>query len=267
MPLTDFQKSVLRIIKPFRSELSYVGGGAALNKSWARISDDMDVFEDHRQRLPRNVDQELVALRDRGYTIELTTEDEWMVEAIVRKYGFETRIQWMDDAETSRRFFPAIDDDELGFRLHQADAAVNKVLCAARRTTAARDAVDLVSIVQEYAPLGPLVWAVAGKDDALTPPKTIQSIRNNTFGYADEEIRAVRIEGENATRDIVRAVLEPALQRASVYCLDEAPQDRLGELFIDADEKPIEADGDALEGGTATSIKIKDFGVTPTLIT
>ena len=267
MPLTDFQKSVLAVIRPFRNESNYVGGGAALNQSWARISDDMDVFDDHRQRLPGNVDQELEALRGEGYAIELTTEDEWIVEAIVRKYGFETRIQWMDESETSRRFFPTVDDEELGFRLHQADAAVNKVLCAARRKTAARDAVDLVTIVQEYAPIGPLVWAAAGKDDALTPPQTLQSIRNNVFGYADEEIRAVRIEGKDVTRDIVRAVLEPALQRASDYCLDDAPQDRLGQLFVDAGEMPVEANDDALANGTAIAIEIKNFGVTPILVT
>ena len=61
-----------------------------------------------------------------------------------------------------RRFFPAQNDPEFGFRLHEADLAVNKVLCAARRNSAARDAVDLVNIVDRYAPLGPLVWAVSG---------------------------------------------------------------------------------------------------------
>jgi len=40
-----------------------------------------------------------------------------MVEAIVRQYGFETKIQWMDEAETSRRFLSRNMRRELGFRL------------------------------------------------------------------------------------------------------------------------------------------------------
>lgn len=265
MPLTDFQKSVLNVIRPFRTEANYVGGGAALNRNWARISDDMDIFHDRRESLPDKVAMELECLRDAGFAIELTVEDAGTVEAIIKKYGFETLVQWMDDEETSQRFFPAVDDDEFGFRLHQADGAVNKVLCAARRNTAARDAVDLVTISENYAPLGPLIWAVSGKDENMAPPTTIQNIRRNIFGYADEEIRAVRMEGENATRDIIRAALEPALERASRYCSDEAPVERLGELFVDAGDTPMEADDDALASGRARALSIQNFGIVPTI--
>ena len=67
---------------------------------------------------------------------------------VLRKGREETLVQWFDDEETCRRFFPAEDDPEFGFRLHETDLAVNKILCAASRKTAARDAVDLVNIVE-----------------------------------------------------------------------------------------------------------------------
>ncbi len=265
MPLTDLQLSVLKILKPFRTEKTFIGGGAALNQKWARVSDDLDIFDDRRRVLPKKVEPELEKLKEAGFSIEIVNKDEWMVEAILRKYGFETKIQWMDEPETSKRFFPAVLDEEFGYRLHQADAAVNKVLCASRRNSAARDAVDLVNIVRNYAPLGPMVWALAAKDVAATPPQIVRDIRKNVFGYADDEIRAVRIEHEQATRDDVRAVLDPALDRAAAYCEDRAPAELLGRLFVNSEETPVEADADALERGEAVARQIKDFGVLPTI--
>lgn len=266
MPLSEFQKSVVRVLSPFRSKTNFVGGGAVLNKNWARISDDLDIFDDRRSGLPDSVTDELSALKDADFGIEITTEDEWMIEAIIRKYGFETKIQWMDEPETSKRFFSAIIDDELGFRLHQADVAVNKVLCAVRRNQAARDAVDLVSIVQNYAPLGPLIWAVSSKDSNLTPPRVLQGIRKNIFGYADEEIRAIRVKGEAFTRNDIRRVLEPALDRGEEYCSDVALESELGALFVDSGEKPVEANEKQLISGEVVAVALKDFAVTPKIM-
>jgi hypothetical protein len=201
VPLTKIQRLVVPILRPFRSAQDYVGGGTALNQRWQRLSDDMDIFRDSPNRFPNSIEPELQALRDNGFAVEITTHNDWMVEAILRQYGFETRVQWLNDPETCRRFFPAIIDDELGFRLHQADVAVNKLLCASRRRSAARDAVDLVNIVRHFCPLGPLVWAATGKSPGLSPAQIIRSTREIAFGYADAEIRAVRMEGGRSSRE------------------------------------------------------------------
>ena len=116
-----------------------------------------------------------------------------MVEVILRRFGEETKIQWLDEPETCRRFFPCVEDDELGFRLHQADAAVNKVLCASRRNQAARDAVDLYLIEERYAPIGALVWAITSKDATRAPPEILRNLRTNLFGYSEREIETVRM--------------------------------------------------------------------------
>ena len=42
MPLTPLQRLVVGTLRPFRSSNSYVGGGAALNQRWPRLSDDME---------------------------------------------------------------------------------------------------------------------------------------------------------------------------------------------------------------------------------
>ena len=51
MPLTSLQRLVVETLRPFRSSHSYVGGGAALNQRWPRLSDDMDIFVDQRKQL------------------------------------------------------------------------------------------------------------------------------------------------------------------------------------------------------------------------
>lgn len=267
MPLTEFQRVVVGVLRPFRSADNYLAGGAALNRQWPRLSDDMDIFLDRRGRLPGGVDAELEALRGAGYSVEITTRDEWTVEAIVRRFGFETRVQWMDDPETCRRFFPAIEDDELGFRLHQADVAVNKVLCASRRAEP-RDAVDLVNIVRLYAPLGPLAWAAAGKDPTVNPLRILAGIRATAFGLSDEQVRTVRMEdGSALSRDLVREALGPALDDAYAYCEELAPVDRDGHLFVDTDDIPIAATEEGLSSGAARELSLRDFTAIPTLDT
>lgn len=265
MPLTPIQRLVVRVLRPFRTEQNYVAGGAALNQRWPRLSDDMDIFRDVHDQLPNAVEPELEALREAGYSVEVTTSDDWMVEAIVRRFGLETQVQWQSDSETCRRFFPAVADEEFGFRLHQADNAVNKVLCASSREEP-RDAVDLLNIVQRYAMLGPLVWAAAAKNDTVSPLQIVSDIRARAFGFSEEEVRTVRMEdGSEASRTEVRSVLEPALAAAINFCEDLAPIEFAGHLFVDVNEAPIEASGREIADGTASPMPLKSFSPLPTV--
>jgi hypothetical protein len=261
MPLTDIQRRVVRVLNEFRARHDYVGGGAALNQKWPRLSDDLDIFHDRRNALPQSARPELEALKATGFSIEIMVETDSTVEAIARLYGFETRIQWLDDEETSRRFFPAIADEELGFRLHQADLAVNKVLCASRRRTAARDAVDVAAIVERYAPLGPLVWAACAKEPNVNPSQMVTRIRDISFGYSEEEISTVRMEdGHPADRAAMRHTLDAALDQARTYCEETAPIDLAGHLFVDGADIPINANEQDIENGRARALEIRLFG-------
>jgi hypothetical protein len=263
MPLTSMQRRVIAVLRPFRSAHDYVAGGAALNQRWMRLSDDMDIFLDRRDRLPAGVECEVQALREAGFAVEITTRDAWMVEAIVREFGFATQVQWLDDPETSRRFLPALEDAELGFKLNQADLAVNKVLCAARRNEV-RDAVDLLSIARHYCALGALAWAAAGKERDGNPLRLIPDIRSRAFGFADEEVRAVHMEASHAvSRAEMREGLGQALDEAYAYCEERAPADYAGHLFVDSEGRPIDADAAALAAGAAFPLPLKDFAALP----
>ena len=147
-----------------------------------------------------------------------------------------------------------------GFALHKSDNAVNKTLCASRRNRAARDAVDLVILAEGYCPLGPLVWAAAGKDTSQNPLQIIRGIRKNAFGYSDEEIQSVRMDkGAVMTRDQVRKVLGPALDRAAEYCEGVAPIDFQGHLFVDKTLIPGEATEVDLQEKRYEALPLKDF--------
>ncbi len=262
--MTNIQKLVIDVLRPFRGPDNYVGGGAALNLNWIRLSDDMDIFRDSPSRLPAAVAPETEALIAAGFAVRIINNDEWMVEAIVRKYDFETKVQWLCDADFRRRFFPAEEDGTLGFRLHPADNAVNKLWCAARRDRAPRDAIDLVEITRRYCALGPLVFALHGKDASLTPPKIITDLRRIAFGYSDEELTTVRMEGDAAIgRDEVRAILRPAFDRAEAYCDDVAPDEFLGHLMVTEADTPVEADAEMLDSVEARAIPIQEFTPLP----
>ena len=93
--------------------------------------------------------------------------------------------------------------------------------------------------------------------------RLIQDIRDIAFGYANEEIVAVRMEDEaQMTRDELRGVLATALDDAFSYCDVAAPIEFIGHLLVDPDETPIEADAEAIRKGEATAMPIQDFGIT-----
>ena len=73
----------------------------------------MDIFGDNQTSLPAGTLPEREALEAAGFTIDVTLETEITVEVIVKQYGEQTMIQWMQDDEFSKRFFPAIYDNEL----------------------------------------------------------------------------------------------------------------------------------------------------------
>jgi hypothetical protein len=79
-------------------------------------------------------------------------------------------------------------------------SAVNKVLAASGRSEA-RDIADLVAIGRNYCPLGPLIFAAAGKPPNFSPRRTIDEIRRHALSIPVEEFAAQR-----PARRLVRGV-------------------------------------------------------------
>jgi hypothetical protein len=233
MALTQLQSDILRRLAKNRSETSYLAGGVILNKDWQRRSDDIDIFHDSDEEVTGAAMTDLAVLESAGYRVHRDFIIYGSVEATVSDQTSSTIIQWF--AETKRRFFPLVKDEEWGARLHQADLAVNKVLAASGRSKA-RDIADLVAIGHNYCPLGPLVLAAAGKPPNFSPRRTIDEIRRHILSIPAEEFTAVKGLPADWSAQFIRDEALRLIELADKYVMG-ASHDLLGIL---TDSVPIE---------------------------
>ena len=236
MALTQLQKDILRHLAKNRSESSYLAGGLMLNKNWARRSDDIDIFHDSDEEVTEAAKADLSTLESAGYKTHKDFMIYGCVDATVSDGKSSTIIQWF--ADTKRRFFPLVKDEEWGARLHQADLAVNKVLAASARSKA-RDIADLVAIGRDYSPLGPLVLAAAGKPPNFSPRRTIDEIRRHALSIPAEEFAAVKGLPTDWTAEFIRDEALHLLESADKYIMS-APYDLLGVLAVNKNGVPVE---------------------------
>jgi hypothetical protein len=242
MALTQLQSNILRCLAKNRSETSYLAGGLMLNKNWQRRSDDIDIFHDSDEEVTDAANVDLAVLQAAGYKTNIDFIIYGAVDATVSDGSSSTIIQWF--AETKRRFFPLVRDEEWGARLHQADLAVNKVLAASGRSKA-RDVADLVAIGRNYCPLGPLVLAAAGKPPNFSPRRTIDEIRRHALSIPAEEYAAIKGLPADWSADFVRDEALRLIDLADSYVMSASPN-LLGILALNKDEVPIEVQDEKL---------------------
>jgi hypothetical protein len=236
MALTQLQSGILRRLARNRSETSYLAGGTILNKDWLRRSDDIDIFHDSDEDVTGAANTDIAVLEAAGYKVHRDFMVYGSVDATVSDATSSTIIQWF--AETKRRFFPLVRDDEWGARLHQADLAVNKVLAASGRSKA-RDIADLVAIGHNYCPLGPLVLAAAGKPPNFSPRRTLDEIRRHALSIPAEEFAAVKGLPAEWSTGFIRDEALRLLELADTYIMSASP-DLVGVLAVNNDAVPIE---------------------------
>ena len=236
MALTQLQSDILRCLAKNRSETSYLAGGLMLNKNWKRRSDDIDIFHDSDEEVTGAANADLALLDAAGFKTHKDFIIYGCVDATVSNGDSSTIIQWF--AETKRRFFPLVRDEEWGARLHQADLAVNKVLAASGRSKA-RDIADLIAIGRDYCPLGPLVLAAAGKPPNFSPKRTVDEIRRHILSIPAEEFAAVKGLPVDWTAEFIREQALQLIEQAEKYIM-AAPPDLLGILTVDKQSLPIE---------------------------
>jgi hypothetical protein len=128
VPLTDFQKVVARLLAKNRSSDSYLAGGAAIHfaPQSTRYSNDLDYFHDSEARVASAFASDRQLLLEAGCTVNVEMSQPGYVRAIVSGVDDATKIEWAHDS--AWRFMPTVIDDELGYRLHTIDLAINKVL-------------------------------------------------------------------------------------------------------------------------------------------
>lgn len=232
MPLSRLQASILKLIAPQRSPHSYVAGGVPINLEGPRFSADIDIFHDSAESVADAAHADMEFLRAHGMAVDVFRQIAGMTSANISLGGDVTKVEWV--ADSNFRYFPPITDPSLGYVLHPADLAVNKLMAAAGRHMV-RDVVDLVTIHERTLPLGAIAIAAVVVAPGFTPESLLEEVRRNAR-YAQSEFAEL-----DATAPIdggvVLAKLRAALGEAERF-VRQVPSDKVGRLFL-ADGKPV----------------------------
>ena len=243
MPLSEFQKTVLAVLATNRSPESHFAGGIIANATDAspRYSRDFDIFHEVAAEVVRASEADIDSLRRAHFSVEPAPRfDEWTREATFRTArvrspsGEVLAIDWA--ADSAFRFFPIVQDAQLGWRLHHFDAATNKALTLAARTET-RDYIDILELHRQF-PLAAMCWAACGKDPGFTPLSLLSMMRR--FARVDpvelEKIQSRAMDPVVLKNTWIRISDEAELQMTTLA--DAQPHMPLGVAFVDESGTP-----------------------------
>lgn len=199
-----------------------------------RFSEDVDILHDAVRLVAENAAGDSAARRDAGFRVEMDKTFPTFHRAWVGRGGRRMKIEWVPDS--AFRFFPAVPDPVLGFRLHDADLAVNKVLAGAGRVKI-RDYVDMIHLDESGLTLGALAWAATGKDPGMAPLFVLDELSRNARYYRPEELNDVRLVRPTTVQALKEKWL-PMLRRAR-FLVESLPEFEVGCLYLDAAGKVV----------------------------
>lgn len=230
MPLTAFQKEVLRLLAAHRSPESHVAGGAALNRSpdSPRYSADLDIFHDAALSVLSCAEADAALLLSQDFAVEWLARQPYLQRARVSRDNQEVKLEWCVDS--AFRFFPVQPDPEFGYCLHTADLATNKMLAMAGRA-ALRDFLDVLNLHENFLSLGGLCWAACGKDQGFSPWSILDYAGRNTK-YRQEDLDEQHLVKPLLLTDLKKTWL-CAVAEAEEW-LAKLPAADLGCLYLDA---------------------------------
>jgi len=236
MPISLFQKQVLLALKSIRNPESYVAGGTAIQRAEdsLRYSNDIDFFHDTDEALTQAFSQDRQTLIEKNYSfVPLITQPSFY-RAIISKGKETLKLEWVRD--TAFRFFPVVEDPEMGYRLHDVDLAINKCLALANRT-ALRDILDILELDKKILPLSACIWAACGKDPGFTPELILEMIQRHAI------ISPELLNMESLSRPVDPKEVKSAFLKTHSKAkreLQSFPSKTLGCLFLDKKGEVIE---------------------------
>ncbi len=261
MPLSDIQRLILQKLAQNRDPGSFLAGATVLHRSRKspRYSQDIDFFQDVADRVAECAEIDAATLKEDGMEVEWLLRTPAFHRALVEFKGQKLRIEWAHDS--AFRFFPIQKDEVCGYRLHEIDAAVNKVLALAGRSEA-RDYVDTIYLHHNLLTLGSLIWAACGKDPGYTPELLLsQCQRHSRYTQADlDRLQlATPLDVTALKQEWLKAVEEAKEHLAAL------PLEDLGCLYLDADGRVITPNPAAEEFTSFTRHWGSVGGVWPTI--
>lgn len=248
MPHTPIQEKIFRLLRENRNPESHIPRASVLHRDPGspRFSGDIDLFHDEVRLVAENAERDVATLRSAGIAVEWVTRNESFHRAWASTGEERLKLEWVFDS--AFRFFPVEPDPLLGYRLHPADLATNKVLAAAGRRVI-RDFLDVMHLHETYLPLGALVWAATGKDPGLSPLFILNELVR-TSKYREEDIQDVQLSRPVSLVELKQKLLGAV--RAAEELVSRLPADDLGCLYLDATGKVVTPDPAAAEFATLT---------------
>lgn len=196
------------------------------------------MFHDAAELVAVNATEDAAVLVEAGFTIVWQNRTEGFHRAWVERDGLGVKIEWVFDS--AFRFFPVVPDPLLGYRLHDADLAVNKALAGAGRL-AIRDYIDLIHLHRTYLHLGALAWAATGKDPGLSPLLILNELNRHTR-YQPEDLAEVRLREPVSLQALKMDWLE--MLRGARELVTRLPAGDVGCLYLDERGEPVTPDPD-----------------------
>ena len=237
MPLTAYQRTVLRLLAANRSPDSYVAGGTVVNQgdTTPRFSNDIDLFHDPAASVAACAAADITTLDAHGYTVQRVLDGRSFIRATVARDGETVLIDWATDS--AFRFFPVEPDAEVGYRLHAVDAATNKCLALAGRSEI-RDLIDILTLHDTTLHLGAICWAACGKDPGYTPDLLLDLVARNARVTPDalarealrepidpKQLKLRWLDAHDEARALIRTL--PAAELGCVYVNHEGAVSRV----------------------------------------
>ncbi len=230
MPLTAFQQQVLQLLAANRTPESYLAGATVIHRTpdSPRFSEDVDFFHDTAESVAVCAEHDATVLRREGHQMEWQLRTPAFYRAVVSRMGQTLKLEWAQD--TAFRFFPVEQDATCGYRLHLADAAINKILAVAGRTEV-RDFLDLLYLDRTFLSIGALCWAACGKDPGFTPVFLLEQI-NRHAAYTQHDLDRLMLAGKQALPALKRQWLTALAKAATLVNL--LPGAEIGCLYLNA---------------------------------
>jgi hypothetical protein len=238
MPISDIQAKVLRLIAANRSPENYLAGATVIHRAATtpRFSQDLDFFHDVADSVAGSAERDADTLSRAGYAVQWLLRTTTFYRAVVTIGNQRLKIEWAHDS--AFRFFPVQPDRRFGYRLHDADAAVNKMLALAGRSEI-RDFVDVLHLHGTYLTLGAMAWAACGKDPGFTPEFLLDHASRHT-AYVQSDLDQLRLRRPlDLTRLKTQWLSAVAEARQLVARL---PPGDVGCLYLDPHQNPVSPD-------------------------
>lgn len=240
MPIDPIQAGILRILAGHRNPDSYVAGGIISAIEGERYSTDINIFQSSPDNTLSAYMLDREVLEKHGFHVHPIVQPRpGFCRAVVESpSGEKMKVDWAH--ESSFRFFPVIEDDLTGYRLHWLDAATNKVLAAASREKA-RDSFDLLHWHENPLSIGALIWAAVAKDPGYSPDLLLDQVIWNAR-LSPEDLRVLRTTTPVDPVDFKRRFRQASEQARDLFGL--LPSETVGKVFLDVNGEPIEPDPD-----------------------